>query len=94
MDLTILKDCLVCGAYEGIAVGKPLILSDTAATKNLFARGCVYVTPTVESIRAGILKSIVDYDDNRKEVVTLKSDLENRWSLDMDALKNETLVDT
>jgi glycosyltransferase involved in cell wall biosynthesis len=94
MDLTILKDCLVCGAYEGIAVGKPLILSDTEATRNLFTKGCVYVTPTVESIRTGILKSIADYDDNRKEVVKLKSDLENRWSLDMGALKKETLVDT
>ena len=93
MDLTILKDCLVCGAYEGIAVGKPLILSDTDATKNLFTKGCVYVTPTAESIRVGILKSIADYDDNMKEVVTLKSDLENRWSLDMGALKKETLVD-
>jgi glycosyltransferase involved in cell wall biosynthesis len=93
MDLTILKDCLVCGAYEGIAVGKPLILSDTEATKNLFTKGCVYVAPTVESIRAGILKSIADYDDNLKEVATLKSDLENRWSLDMGALKKETLDD-
>ena len=93
MDLTTLEDCLVCGAYEGIAVGKPLILSDTDATKALFTAGCVYVKPTVESIRDGILKAIAQYEDNLKGIVELRGGLEKKWHCAIDALKRETLGD-
>jgi glycosyltransferase involved in cell wall biosynthesis len=36
MDLTTREDCLVCGAYEAVALGKPLVLSDTRALRNHF----------------------------------------------------------
>jgi glycosyltransferase involved in cell wall biosynthesis len=42
IDLTYMDDCLVCGAYEGLALGKPLILSDTAALREYFDAGAVY----------------------------------------------------
>ena len=43
MDLTLMQDCLVCGAYEAVALGKLVILSDTEALKKLFLqRGCIY----------------------------------------------------
>jgi glycosyltransferase involved in cell wall biosynthesis len=93
MDLTTYENCLVCGAYEAIALGKPLILSDTDATKNLFTAGCVYVKPTVESIRDGILKAIAQYEDNLKGIVELRGGLENKWHCAIDALKRETLGD-
>jgi glycosyltransferase involved in cell wall biosynthesis len=91
LDLTTQDDCLVCGAYEGIAAGKPLILSDTAATKALFRTGCVYVKPTVESIRDGILKSMAYYGDNLKEIRVLKDALEKEWTCTVEALRKETL---
>lgn len=42
MDLTVLEDCLVCGAYEAIAAGKPLITSTTAALRSYFAEVAVF----------------------------------------------------
>jgi glycosyltransferase involved in cell wall biosynthesis len=37
LDLTLMPDCLVCGAYEAIALGKPLILSNNRASLTTFA---------------------------------------------------------
>jgi glycosyltransferase involved in cell wall biosynthesis len=91
MDLTTLSDCLVCGAYEGIAVGKPLILSANAATRKLFCKGCVYVEADAESIRNGILKSMADYAENVKGIRELRHILESRWHPDIEALRQETL---
>lgn len=54
MVLTTREDCLVCGAYEGISVEKPLILSNTASLKQYFEKGCIYTENTV----AGICKAI------------------------------------
>jgi glycosyltransferase involved in cell wall biosynthesis len=93
MDLTTYEDCLVCGAYEAIALGKPLILSDTHATKELFTEGCVYVEPTAESIRDGILKAIAQYENNLQGIIELRGDLEKKWHCAIDALKKETLGD-
>jgi glycosyltransferase involved in cell wall biosynthesis len=42
IDLTTLEDCLVCGAYEAIAAGKPLITSGSAALRSYFAEAAVY----------------------------------------------------
>lgn len=40
-DLTLKTDCLVCGAYEGLAVGKPLVLSDNPPTREIFGPAAV-----------------------------------------------------
>ena len=58
IDLTLRHDCLVCGAYEGVAMEKPLILSDTDALKSYFIQGCIYVKPTAHSIANGILEAV------------------------------------
>jgi glycosyltransferase involved in cell wall biosynthesis len=42
MDLTVLEDCLVCGAYEAIAAGRPLITSASAALRGYFAEAAVF----------------------------------------------------
>ena len=38
VDLTSMEDCLVCGGYEAVAIGKPLVTSDTAAFEELLSR--------------------------------------------------------
>jgi hypothetical protein len=54
MDLTLMDNCLVCGAYEAIAVGKPAILSDNSASKELFGQAAIYSGSTVAEIAAAI----------------------------------------
>ena len=54
IDLTTREDCLVCGAYETLAVARPMILSGTRALREYFSGGAVYVDNTRESIAAAM----------------------------------------
>jgi glycosyltransferase involved in cell wall biosynthesis len=79
MDLTLREGCLVCGAYEGVALLKPLILSDTKALRSYFNEGCIYVAPDAESIAQGIRGAIRDIEGLRCGIQRLKERLENSW---------------
>lgn len=54
LDLTTLEDCLVCGAYEAMAAGKPLVLSRTRALAAYFGAAAVLTENTPEAIAANI----------------------------------------
>jgi len=42
VDLTTREDCLVCGAYEALALARPLVVSDTTALRGLLQRAALY----------------------------------------------------
>jgi glycosyltransferase involved in cell wall biosynthesis len=42
VDLTTRDDCLVCGAYEALALGRPLVVSDSQALRELLKDGANY----------------------------------------------------
>jgi Glycosyl transferase 4-like len=79
MDLTVRDDCLVCGAYEGVALGKPLILSNTPCLRSYFNKGTVYVDPTAESIAKGISLVAESKLELQREIVELKENIEAEW---------------
>jgi glycosyltransferase involved in cell wall biosynthesis len=54
VDLTTREDCLVCGAYEALAVGRPLVVSDTRALRSLLREGAVYCENQAASIAQAI----------------------------------------
>lgn len=54
IDLTTRENCLVCGAYESIAVEKPMILSNTKALKEYFNAGAVYTDNTDDNLKKAI----------------------------------------
>jgi Glycosyl transferases group 1 len=54
IDLTLKPNCLVCGAYEALAVGRPVLLSDNAASMELFGDGAAYTDNTPQGIRRAI----------------------------------------
>jgi len=58
-DLTLMPDCLVCGAYEALAVGRPMVLSSNSATRELFGSVAILAEPTPSTI-AGSLKEALD----------------------------------
>lgn len=80
MDLTLRQGCLVCGAYEALAVKKILILSNTDANKNYFSKGCVYVDSDPESIANGINYAIDNAPQLHKGIIELKISLECDWN--------------
>jgi len=53
VDLTSRDDCLVCGGYEALALGVPVILSDTDVLRATFGAGPIYTKNNKEDfIRA------------------------------------------
>lgn len=89
MDLTLRENCLVCGAYEAIAVSKPLILSNTRALRSFFHRGCIYVDSSFGSIAKGIISAINQIDGLRSEVNEFRSILNKDWENMLGSLKKE-----
>jgi hypothetical protein len=57
MVLTKRENCLNCGAYEAVAMNKPMILSDHTALKEYFGTAAIYVDNSVQGI-AGVLGSL------------------------------------
>ena len=57
-DLTLKPDCLVCGAYEGLAVGKPLVLSDNPPTREIFGRAAVLTGSAPEEIAKALREAL------------------------------------
>ena len=88
MDLTTREGCLVCGAYEAIALNKPIILSDTNAQKTYFRKGCVFVSTAPESIVAGINQTVKSIEKLKKEIKVLKKSLNDDWQDRILQLKN------
>ena len=54
IDLTLMEDCLVSGAYEALAVGTPMLLSNNRASVELFAGAAAFTDNTTADIRRGL----------------------------------------
>lgn len=79
--LTTRENCLVCGAYEGVAATKPMILSKTQAIVRYFNRGCLYTVPDADHLKSAIGQAFESRDILVKEVEDLKIDLEKDWTI-------------
>lgn len=78
IDLTTMDNCLVCGAYEAVAMEKPLILSGNNASIEYFSKGVLFTDNTLEDIK-NVMKSIVE---SREELAVDIKDLGESLSLD------------
>lgn len=88
IDLSSKDNCLVCGAYEGVAAEIPLILSDSDATKDYFSKGAVYTRNDAESIGASITECIEHEQRLRDETRLLKRALSENWNILAQNLKS------
>ncbi len=80
VDLTRMDDCLVCGAYEAVALGKPLVTSDTRALRSYFSKGTVYAGSDPESVARSIQRALERRDELAEEMRTLRRELEESWN--------------
>jgi len=72
-DLTLMDDCLVCGAYEALALGKPMLLSNNSASVELFG-GCAVFTDNNAADILGALERL------RREHASLQTAAERKRS--------------
>jgi glycosyltransferase involved in cell wall biosynthesis len=63
MDLTLLEDCLVCGAYEALAAKKPLITSGSAALRSYFGDAAVFTGHEPQQIAASVERAFAQREE-------------------------------
>lgn len=80
VDLTRRPDCLVCGGYEAVAAGVPVVLSDTAALRAYFTKGAVFTANRRESIATALQEALRQHSKLTKEILALRSELARSWS--------------
>jgi glycosyltransferase involved in cell wall biosynthesis len=78
-DLTLKSDCLVCGAYEALAVGKPMVLSDNPPTRRIFGTVAVLTDSEAGGIASAIREAVVRRDKLVVNAESLRTDYPGRW---------------
>lgn len=83
IDLTTREMCLLCGAYEAVAAGKPMLLSRTRTLMGYFRRGAVFTDNQADgsphALRAAILELRARERELRREVEILRTELTQDW---------------
>lgn len=81
VDLTAMENCLVCGGYEAVALGKPLVTSDTTALREHFRRGTIFTRHDPRSIADAIGRALERRQVLAAEMLTLRPELESEWAI-------------
>jgi len=79
MVLTTAEENLVCGGYEAVAAGKPLILSDTGALRSYFNRGTVFTKNSPAAIAESITRAVDRVAELTPEIEALREQLTRGW---------------
>lgn len=86
LDLTRMPDCLVCGAYEALALGVPMILTDNPAGRRLFGEVAVFTDTAPVRIAAAIEASVVKPRDR-----AAASEYAAQWGTQISSLRSSLL---
>jgi glycosyltransferase involved in cell wall biosynthesis len=79
IDLTLMDDCIVCGAYEALAVGTPMILSNSGILRKTFYKGAIFTNNDSESIKAALKEVKRIYKKLSQEIGLLKEEYDIIW---------------
>ena len=88
LDLTKMDDCLVCGAYEAVAVGTPMVLTDNRASRELFGHVACLVQNEAESIARGISQSLEQLGSLRARMPEYRAEYVQEWQATGDDLRD------
>ena len=79
IDLSLMANNLPCGAYEAVAVGVPMVLSDDSAVRSHFSAGVIYAAPEPEQIAAAVTLALAERPKLLAQVATLREQLSASW---------------
>jgi glycosyltransferase involved in cell wall biosynthesis len=79
VDLTMMPSCLVCGAYEALALGKPMVLSDDPAGVHLFGRAAVFTDNSPADIRRALQTVRDQRTQLQAAAVQRRDELRDAW---------------
>jgi Glycosyl transferases group 1 len=79
IDLTLIDDCIVCGAYEALSLGKPSVLSNNAASVDLFGEAAVFADNTPADVRRALSALRSRHPQIQVEAERKRRELTERW---------------
>ena len=85
--LTKRENTLLCGAYEGVSLRKPLVLSNHAVLRSYFKKGVVLTENAPDSIEAAIRKAARERDRLGAELAEFVPELKADWATRFERLK-------
>jgi glycosyltransferase involved in cell wall biosynthesis len=85
--LTTRAETLLSGAWEAIALGRPLVTSATDALRTTFGDGPAYVEPTRASIAAGIERVLADPASAAEATTALRERFERENAAALDEVR-------
>jgi hypothetical protein len=80
VDLTTREGCLVCGAYEALAVEVPVLLSNKEALKKTFPSGTIFADNDSESFARGIESFSGNKEQLKLDVSDMQSKFNQTWN--------------
>jgi len=89
LALTTRDHTLLCAAYEGVALGKPLIMSEKQALKDYFTKGVVFTKNDSHSLTAALYDVRRRLETLRCEIKELKEDIARPWQVRFCRLRTE-----
>jgi glycosyltransferase involved in cell wall biosynthesis len=81
IDLTTRENCIVCGAYEAISAGVPVIVSSTKVMQEYFRGMLAYTNNSSSEISKCINSVYNNYDDYLVNIINLKRQLYLDWNI-------------
>jgi len=88
LALTKREHTLLCGAYEGVSLRKPLVLSNQEALRSYFRKGVVLTENTPEAIAVAIRAAVEGRARLSAELDELVPELQADWSSRFHHLKS------
>jgi glycosyltransferase involved in cell wall biosynthesis len=88
IDLTHRDNCLVCGAYEAAAIGKPMILSDTTALRKYFRKGYVFTKNNPDDIVKSVNYAMDNIEELTRLITDFKGEIDADWEGYSQSLSN------
>jgi len=80
MDLTTDNTSMVAGAFEAVALEKPLITSNWIPLKRYFDKGTIYVENSANDIKQAIMMSMIKSEELSKDMHQLKIEKIKEWN--------------
>ncbi|MBD3640943.1 MAG: glycosyltransferase [Marinobacter sp.] len=81
IDLTTRESCLVCGAYEAAAAGKPCILSDDTMARSVFNGGYLFTKNTEEEIANSVKNALNSLSVLEEQMRQFKIEYDSKISI-------------
>ena len=89
VDLTTRDACLVCGAYEALAVGRPMVLSDSRANRELFEDAACFAKIQPRSIADAVTSASAVFMTVNSTSAATKARYQERWSVRANEFQQE-----